>query len=114
MIDLTPEQKKAYDRYIAARNKVGLVRTKGFSKMKWVPISDFLGSVDVMGVNHPYFELNEPWLEYKEAFMSWLAVEPKFREQERMRMSRGDYGTQDSWDEKKSYVSDTYKKIKEE
>jgi hypothetical protein len=46
--------------------------------------------------------------------MSWLAVEPKFREQERMRMSRGDYGTQDSWDEKKSYVSDTYKKIKEE
>lgn len=113
MINLTPEQQKAYDRYIAARNRVGLVRTKGLSKNKWVPMGDIMGVVDVLGFNHPFFEVNEPWLEYKESFKAWLAIEPEFREQERMRMSRGDYGTQDSWDEKKAHVSDTYKKIQE-
>lgn len=113
MIDLTPEQKKIYDKYIAARNKVGLVRVKGFAKNNWIPMSDCSATVEVLGLNHPYFELNEPWLEYKEAFKAWLAVEPEFREQERMRMSRGDYGAQDSWDEKKAHVSDTYRKIQE-
>lgn len=113
MINLTPEQKKAYDRFITARNKVGLVRVSGFSKNKWIPMSDCSGTVDIVGLNHPYFELNEPWLEYKEAFTAWLAVEPRFRDDDRMRMSRGDYGVQDSWDEKKAHTGDTYRKIQE-
>jgi hypothetical protein len=46
------------------------------------------------------FEVNEEWLEYKDAFAAWLAVEPAFRHDERMRMSRGDYGIEDSWEDR--------------
>lgn len=101
MIDLTPEQQRAYARYITARDKVGLVKSKNRSK-KWIPLSDVTSTVDIAGMNHPVFEVNDDWLEYKEAFMAWMAIEPKFRDQERLRMTRGDYGTQDSWDERHS------------
>jgi hypothetical protein len=113
MIELTPEQQKAYDRFIAARNRVGLGRVKPSAKYSWVPMRDYIATVDVVGLNHPLFEINEPWMEYKEAFLAWLAIEPAFRHEERMRMSRGDYGNQDSWDEKGNGVSDIVKKIKD-
>jgi hypothetical protein len=79
-----------------------------------VPLSDYSACVDVTGLNHPLFVLNEPWQEYKEAFMAWLEVEPRFREEERLRMSRGDYGTQDSWDDRGGKVPDIVHKIKED
>ena len=110
MINLTPEQQKAYNRFITARNKVGIVKRKG----KWIPLKDVLACVDVAGLNHPMYIANDDWLEYKEAFSAWLAVEPKFRNDERMRMSRGDYGVQDSWEERGHGVTDSYSKIKEE
>jgi hypothetical protein len=57
-------------------------------------------TVDQDQLGHPLFEVNEEWLEYKEAFAAWLAVEPAFRHEERMRMSRGDYGVEDSWEDR--------------
>lgn len=111
MIDLSDEQMRAYNRFIQARNRVGLGHRK--SKLPWVPMRDYI-TVDEAGLNHPLFELNEEWLEYKEAFMAWLAVEPAFREIERMRMSRGDYGQGDNWDDRAPKVQDIYTKVKEE
>lgn len=110
MIELSDEQKRAYARFIRARDRVYNRRLKH----AWVPLSDYSACVDVVGMNHPLFVLNEPWIEYKEAFMAWLEVEPPFREQERMRMSRGDYGAQDSWDERGGKVPDVVHKIKED
>ena len=102
MIDLTPEQQKAYNRFITARNKVGIVKRKG----KWIPLKDVLECVDVAGLNHPMYVQNDAWLEYKEAFKQWLEVEPEFREKERMRSSRGDYGVVDSWEDKPSKIKE--------
>ena len=96
MITLTKEQQQAYDRFIRARDKVGLVRTKANAKNPYIPHSDVIQTVDVGGMNHPLFEQNDDWLEYKEASLAWWAIEPAFRDQQRMRMSRGDYGRQDS------------------
>ena len=92
-MELTLEQKRAYDKYIKARDKVGLVKRKG----EWVRLADVKECVDVDGLNHPMYVQNDAWLEYKEAFLAWLQVEPQFREKERMRMTRGDYGVQDNW-----------------
>lgn len=105
MIELTPEQQKAYNRYITARDKVGLGSRK--KPKKWIPMRDYIACVDIAGMNHPLFVVNDEWLEYKEAFMAWLEVEPAFREKERMRMSRGDYGVQDSWEERTEIDSDS-------
>ena len=99
MIDLTEEQKRAYARFITARNKVGLVRVKGFGKTPWIPQRDCLSTVDIVGLNHPLFEQNDDWLEYKEASLAWWKIEPEFRHEQRMRATRGDYGVQDNWDE---------------
>jgi len=100
MIKLDHEQQKAYDRFIRARNRV--YGRKG----KWVRASDYTSTVDIVGLNHPLFELNEEYQEYKDAFKQWLAVEPAFRHKERMRASRGDYGTMDSWDDKPSKIKE--------
>jgi hypothetical protein len=104
LLVLSPQQQKAYDRFIAARNRVGLGRVKPNLNYSWVPMRDYKSTVDVAGLNHPLFELNEEWLEYKEAFLAWLAIEPEFRHEERMRMTRGDYGIQDSWDDRSGTV----------
>jgi hypothetical protein len=88
MIELSQEQKQAYDRYIKARDNIKRNRIRN---------ADVVQTVDIAGMNHPLFEVNEPWLEYKEASEAWWKVEPAFRDEERMRMSRGDYGKQDSW-----------------
>lgn len=98
MIELSPEQQKAYARFIAARDRVGLGRSK--PKGSWVPHRDYLICVDIENLNHPLFMVNDEWIEYKEASLAWWQVEPRFREEERLRMTRGDYGTQDSWEDR--------------
>lgn len=111
MIELSFEQQRAYDRYITARNKMGIgCRVK---PRKWILSRDYLACVDIVGMNHPLFVVNDDWVEYKEAFLAWLAVEPRFREEERLRMSRGDYGTEDSWDERSRLVTDSFSKLKD-
>lgn len=75
MIELTEEQKIAYDRFIKARDRL-------WYSEKWIPRSDVLSCVDVAGLNHPLYIQNDIYLEYKQAFANWLAVEPKFRKDE--------------------------------
>jgi len=99
-LQLTPEQRKAYDRYIRCRDRMRLVPTKENRAFPFIPQSDTAGCVDVEGLNHPLFIVNDAWLEYKEAFQAWLDIEPAFRDQERLRASRGDYGKPDNWEEK--------------
>jgi hypothetical protein len=118
LLELTQEQQKAYDRFIRARNKMGIGRGvisqyRSKSKPKWIPSSDCLACIDVAGMNHPMFILNEDYQEYKEAFEAWLDVEPKFRDQERMRASRGDYGASDNWEERKVKIKDSATKLEE-
>jgi hypothetical protein len=114
MIEFTDEQKKAYKRFIEARNRVGIVRSKGFTKTAWVRFADVTCTVDVAGLNHPLFEQNDEWLEYKEASLAWWAIEPEFRKTERMSSIRGDYGHSDSWEEVTPTTRDTFSVIKEE
>ena len=83
MISLTNEQQRAYDRFIRARDRM---RTG-----TWVRLADVQSTVDLMGFNRPFYEENTEYLEYQAAFKDWLAVEPQFRHEERMRASRGDY-----------------------
>ena len=112
MIELTKEQRLAYDRYIRARDRVKLVRTSKNIKYEWIPHRDYLDSVKPDGAHHPVFEPNLIWQEYKDASSAWWKIEPRFRDQERMRMSRGDYGKQDSWEDAPSGVKDVLSEIK--
>ena len=105
-LELNDEQQKAYDRFIRARDRVKLVRTSKNIKNEWIPHRDYLESYRADGEHHPLFEPNILWQEYVDAFNAWLKVEPAFRDQERMRMSRGDYGKQDSWEDSPSGVKD--------
>jgi hypothetical protein len=113
MIELTEEQQRAYNRFIIARDKVGLVRTKGYAKRPYIPQRQYT-TVDIAGMNHPVFERNDDWFEYLEASSQWWAIEPGFRKAERMSAIRGDYGTADSWNEEAPRVRDTYSMIQEE
>jgi len=106
MTTFTIEQQKAYDRFIKARNNVGLVRTKGYGKRPYIPQREYT-TVDVENSNHPMFERNDDWFEYLEASAQWWAIEPEFRKTERMSAIRGDYGTADSWDESAPRMRDT-------
>ena len=101
MIELNPEQTRAYNRYIMARDKVN-------KKAKnWVRASDISHTVDIVGLNRPLYVVNDVYVEYVEAFKQWLSVEPRFRNNERMRSSRGDYGVPaDNWEEKPSKVKE--------
>lgn len=110
----TEEQLRAYQRFITARNKVGVVRVQGFTKNPWIRQADVTCTVDITGQNHPLFEQNDEWLEYKEASLAWWAIEPEFRKQERMSSIRGDYGHSDNWDEITPTARDTFSVIKEE
>jgi len=99
-MNLTNEQKHAYARFIKARDKM-------FKRgNKWIPTSDVLACIDVAGMNHPLFVVNDEYLEYKEASEAWWDIEPEFRKTERMRASRGDYGVSDSWEEKPMKVKE--------
>jgi hypothetical protein len=114
MMDWTEEQKRAYQRYITARNNVGLVRTAGYTKRPWIRTADVVCTVDITGMNHPLFEVNEDWLEYKEASSAWWKVEPEHHKTNRMSAIRGDYGVADSWEEGVTMVKDTFSIIKED
>jgi hypothetical protein len=100
MIELNPEQTRAYNRFIIARDRL-------FKRNKtWVRSCAISHTVDVSGLNHPLYVINDEYVEYVEAFAIWLGAEPRYREEERMRSSRGDYGTPDSWEEKPSKVKE--------
>jgi hypothetical protein len=111
-IELTQEQRKAYDRYITLRDKVKLVPTASNRKNPWVRFADVVETVDVPNSNHPLFTQNDEWLEYKQAYVDWLAVEPQWRKDERMSALRGDYGTSDSWEDRESKVRGVDNKFK--
>jgi len=110
----TDEQKKAYERFIKARDRVGLVPSANRNKGKWIRQASVQSTVDIAGLNHPLYEGNPEWTEYLEASLDWWRVEPEFRKTERMRMTRGDYGKQDSWDERASHIPDSYNKIEKD
>ena len=113
MIELTTEQRRAYDRFIKMRDKVKLVATSTNRKNEWVRFADVEGTVDIDGLGHPVFIQNDTWLEYKQAFTEWLAVEPQSRKDNRMRASNGDYGPQDNWEDRESKVRGVDSKFKE-
>lgn len=106
MTQFTDEQRRAYDRYIRARNNVSLGQYRKYNKNKWQPTADVVCTVEVAGLNHPLFEQNDEWIEYKDASLAWWAIEPEFRKHERMSMIRGDYGNSDSWREKPTQVKE--------
>jgi hypothetical protein len=87
---MNDEQKRAYNAFIQARDRIR-------NSNHWIPSKDVICTVDVVGLNHPLFEPNHAYLHYKEMFKQWLAVEPKYRKDERMSMIRGDYNNQDTW-----------------
>lgn len=99
-LELSTEQRKAYDRFIKCRDRMRIVPTKENRSFPFIPQSDTAGCIEVEGMNHPLFIVNDAWLEYKEAFQAWLDVEPAFRDRERLRATRGDYGKLDNWEEK--------------
>ena len=106
MTTFTEEQTRAYERYIKARDKVGLVRTKGYGKRPWIRTAEY-DTVEVAGLNHPLFERNDDWFEYLDASSQWWAVEPEHRKTSRMSAIRGDYGASDNWNEEAPRVRDT-------
>lgn len=114
MLELTDEQLKAYRRFIRARDKVKMVKTSENIRNPYIPHRDYLDSIRFENENHSQFILNDDWMEYKEASSAWWAVEPAFRHEERMRASRGDYGTEDSWEDDATEVTDLYQFFKEE
>jgi hypothetical protein len=113
-MDLTKEQKIAYARFIKARDRVGLVPEARNNKVPWVRTADVQSTVDITGMNHPLFEQNDEWLEYKEASLAWWAIEPEFRKEERMSSIRGDYGLSDNWDERAPRIKDTFSVAKDQ
>jgi hypothetical protein len=113
-LNLTEEQIKAYRRFIRARDLVKLVRTKDNIRNPYIPHRDYLDSVRLINENHSRFILNDEWIEYKEASLAWWAIEPRFRHEQRMRASRGDYGVEDSWEDDATDVKDLYQYFKEE
>lgn len=108
MIELSEEQQRAYKRFITARDKVGIVRNTGYTKRPWVRQAEVVQTVDITGLNHPLFESNDDFLEYKEASLAWWAIEPDFRKAERMSAIRGDYGASDNWNDEAPRLKDTY------
>lgn len=96
---MTEEQVRAYRRFIRARDRVKLVKTSENYRNKYIPHRDFLDSIHITDLNHPLFIVNDDWVEYKEASAAWWAIEPRFRHEERLRATRGDYGDSDNWEE---------------
>jgi hypothetical protein len=96
---MTEEQIRAYKRFIRARDRVKLVKTKENIRNAYTPHRDFTDSVHINGLNHPLFVVNDEWIEYKEASLAWWAIEPRYRHEERLRATRGDYLESDNWDD---------------
>ena len=96
---MTEEHIRAYKRFIRARDRVKLVKTKENIRNDFIPHRDYLDSVHIVGLNHPLFVANDEWIEYNEASAAWWAIEPRYRHDERLRATRGDYGDSDNWEE---------------
>jgi len=117
MIELNKEQQRAYNRFIKARDRIrdnnGYIGENEDEVLpEIIPPSDVMRTVDADHLGHPLFEVNDAYIEYREAFAEWLRVEPRFRDDERMRASRGDYGKQDSWEEPNERISDLVQLVK--
>lgn len=106
MIDLTPEQQRAYDRFIRARNKVNIGQYGKRIKGQHIPQSTVLCTVDQPNMNHPMYLENDDWIEYLQASAGWWQIEPEFRKKERMSMIRGDYGDSDTWRDKQTKLKE--------
>lgn len=106
MVKFNEEQQAAWKRYMAAWDRVGLGNKR--TKAAWVPQSDVLGSVKADGMPYPLFIPNEAWIEFKEASEHWKQVQPRHMHDERLRMTRGDYGIEDSWETPATNILDTY------
>lgn len=113
-MQLTAEQQRAYERFIKARNAVGLGHYWRSHAKKWIPCSDVEAVIDVTGQNHPVYVQNLEWKEYKEASLAWWKIEPEFRKTERLSSIRGEYGQSDSWEEKTVTMKDTFTTIQED
>ena len=118
MSQFTEEQQKAYNRFIKARDRIrdnnGYVGDSPDEVLpEIIPPSNFMRTVDNDQLGHPLFEVNDAYMEYQEAFKEWLRVEPRYRDEERMRASRGDYGKQDNWDEPSERISDLVQLVRE-
>ena len=96
---MTEEQIRAYKRFIRARDRIKLVKTKENIRNAFTPHRDFIDSIHIAGLNHPLFVLNDDWEEYREASAAWWKIEPRHVEEQRLRATRGDYGDMDNWDE---------------
>lgn len=106
MVKFNEEQQAAWKRYMTAWDRVGLGNKR--TKAAWVPQSDVLGSVKADGMPYPLFIPNEAWIEFKEASEHWKQVQPRHMHDERLRMTRGDYGLEDSWETPATNILDTY------
>ena len=69
MIELTPEQTKAYNRFIAARDRIR-------NSNVWIRPSEIAETVDVPGLNHPMYAPNPLYIEYQDAFKAWIVLSP--------------------------------------
>lgn len=60
--------------------------------------SDVLGCVKDDGMLTPLFIPNELYLRYQELQREWvIKYEPEYIKENRVRMSRGDFGEEDDW-----------------
>jgi hypothetical protein len=69
MIELTPEQTKAYNRFILVRDRIKNSKT-------WIKPFEIAETVDVPGLNHPMYAPNPLYIEYQDAFKAWLILSP--------------------------------------
>jgi hypothetical protein len=111
---MTKEQKIAYARFIKARDRVGLVPETRNNKIPWVRTADVQSTVDIAGMNHPLFEQNDEWLEYKAASLAWWAIEPESRKADRMSSIKGDYGQADNWEDRSPRIKDTFSTLEDD
>lgn len=109
---LTEEQMKAYKRFIRARDRIKLVKTKKNMGYPYIPHREVIESIHVPGLNHPLFITNDDWIEYKESSLAWWAIEPRFRDEERLRATRGDYDSEDNWEDPNE-IEDMYQFFKD-
>ena len=113
-LNLTEEQQKAYNRFIRARDEIKLVKTAGNFKKPYIPHRQYLDSIQLPNENHCQFIRNDEWWEYLEASQAWWDIEPRFRHEQRMRATRGDYGVEDNWEDDRQDVVDLYQYFKED
>jgi hypothetical protein len=73
---------------------------------KWIRQAAVLECIEVAGFNHPFYIENDDYIEYQGASSAWWKIEPQFRDNERMRSSRGDYGKPDNWEVAPNYDGD--------